>query len=392
MLQLAEETVKLFDATIADMGMSINYSPDGQDPISSIFEYIETTHISLWETAFFLEFSMEKGIHKNKKVEDQLNFKQAMRRVLFRYFKFVLFPFKALARTPAFFAAYLDKDSEDCMFTDAILKAWDPVHLPTCGWYLDCPLKRPPSSEVSLRESLEPTLKGKIASTPNPQAKESVKKGGKRKKPTPEAKKSTPEAKSEDVVVDLDALTEDLEASTVNIASPIMKKDEPIAKRIKPTPLPQPQSVPSSNVSTFELLAQLKSMAFTPPSTSAWSTSSELILNDSFVRMAKERQQTRVWPKCYDDMVAFLTKVLIPIPISLYYHSFPSLSLYSFLSIVLHIFISFHSIMYLQLCEGRDIFFRGQLEKKPTVDLIIVEYPNGLRVPSVSDPPTQIPH
>jgi hypothetical protein len=48
--------------------------------------------------------------------------------------------------------------------------------------------------------------------------------------------------------------------------------------------------------------------------------------------------------------------------------------------------------MYLQLCEGRDIFFRGQLEKKPVVDLIIVEYPDGLRVPSVSDPPTQIPH
>jgi hypothetical protein len=26
------------------------------------------------------------------------------------------------------------------------------------------------------------------------------------------------------------------------------------------------------------------------------------------------------------------------------------------------------------------------------VDFIIVEYPDGLRVPGVSDPPTQIPH
>jgi hypothetical protein len=103
---LAEETIKLFDATIADMGVSINYFPDGQDPISSISEYIETTHISLWKIAFFLEFSTKKGVHKNKKVENQLNFKQAMRRVLFKYFKFVLFPFKALARTPAFFATY----------------------------------------------------------------------------------------------------------------------------------------------------------------------------------------------------------------------------------------------------------------------------------------------
>jgi hypothetical protein len=49
-------------------------------------------------------------------------------------------------------------------------------------WYLDCPLTRPPSSEVSFRELLELALKGKIASNPKPQSKESVKKGGKRKK------------------------------------------------------------------------------------------------------------------------------------------------------------------------------------------------------------------
>jgi hypothetical protein len=48
--------------------------------------------------------------------------------------------------------------------------------------------------------------------------------------------------------------------------------------------------------------------------------------------------------------------------------------------------------MYIQLCEGRDIYFQGKLKKKPAVDLIIVEYPDGLRVPGISDPPTQIPY
>jgi hypothetical protein len=48
--------------------------------------------------------------------------------------------------------------------------------------------------------------------------------------------------------------------------------------------------------------------------------------------------------------------------------------------------------MCLQLFEGRDHYFQGQLQKNPVVDLIIAEYPNGLRVPGVSDPPTQIPH
>jgi hypothetical protein len=89
MWQLADEAVNLFDATISDMGVIINYALDGQDPIPSIFEYIETMHISLWNNAFFLEFSLDKGVHKNKSSEDQVNFKQAMKRVLFRYFKFV---------------------------------------------------------------------------------------------------------------------------------------------------------------------------------------------------------------------------------------------------------------------------------------------------------------
>jgi hypothetical protein len=70
MWQLVDEVVNLFDATISDMGVTINYAPDGQDPIPSIFEYIETMRISLWDNAFFLEFSLDKGVHKNKTSED----------------------------------------------------------------------------------------------------------------------------------------------------------------------------------------------------------------------------------------------------------------------------------------------------------------------------------
>jgi hypothetical protein len=184
---------------------------------------------------------------------------------------------KALARTLAFFAICLDKNSEDCIFMEGILKAWDPVHLPTCGWHLDCPLKRLLSSEVSLRELLEPALKGQIASIPKTQAKDSVRKDVKKKK-------STPEAKNSNLIVEVASFLEDVEASIVNIASPsIMKKDEPIAKWLRPSPLTQLQSVPSLNVSTFELLPKLKGMALTPLPTSSWSTSSKFIFNDPFV-------------------------------------------------------------------------------------------------------------
>jgi hypothetical protein len=295
--------------------------------------------ISLWDSAFFLEFSLEKRVHKNKSSKDQVNFKHAMKRVLFRYFKFVLFPKKALFRTPAFFAAYLDKDSEDFMFTEAILKAWDPVHLPTCGWYLDCPLKKLPSSEVTLRESLELALKGQIASIPKIQAKDYVKKGGKRKKSTPEAKKSIPVATNSDVVIEVASILEDVETSTINLVSPsIMKEDEPSTKQLRPTPLTQVVSVPSSNVSTFELLSKLKGMALVPPPISSSSTSSKFILNDSFVRMVEEKQHTKVWPKCYDNIVAFLTKVHIPISKSFICHFSYSTCIHT-----CHFFITFPS-------------------------------------------------
>jgi hypothetical protein len=150
------------------------------------------------------------------------------------------------------------------------------------------------------------------------------------------------------VVVDIEALPKDLEASIVNIASPsIMKKYEPIAKRFRPSPLTQLQSFPSSNVSTFELLPKLKGMALIPLPTSSWSTSSELILNDSVVRMVEEKQHTSVWHQCYDDIVAFLTKVFIPILISLIFYFIPILCFYTIFSIIQHIFISLHLIMYL---------------------------------------------
>ena len=53
MCELANEVVNLFDATISNMEVTINYFPDGQDPIPSISEYIQTMRISLWDNAFF---------------------------------------------------------------------------------------------------------------------------------------------------------------------------------------------------------------------------------------------------------------------------------------------------------------------------------------------------
>jgi hypothetical protein len=221
---------------------------------------------------------------------------------------------------------------------------------------LDCPLKRPPFSEVTLRESLEPTLKGQIASTPKVQAKDSVKKDGKRKKSTPKAKRSTPMATNSDEVIEVASILEDVETSTVNLASPIMKEDEPSTKRSRPTPLTQVVSVPSSNVSTFQLLSKFKGMALVPPPISSSSTSSEFILNDSFVRMVEKKQYTKVWPKCYDDIVAFLTKVHIPISKSFICHFSYSTCIHTCLFFITYLSNSTLLCVYSFLMAGIIIF------------------------------------
>ena len=30
------------------------------------------------------------------------------------------------------------------------MKSWNPMHLKKCGWYLDCPLKIPPTFDIAL--------------------------------------------------------------------------------------------------------------------------------------------------------------------------------------------------------------------------------------------------
>ena len=105
---MAIETEKFFDDTVADMHVSINYLPDGIDPLPTIFYYVEAMRISLWATTFFCQFGVDKEIHKNHNIDKQVNFNPPMLRVFYRYFKYVLFPAKAIFKSPIFFANYLD--------------------------------------------------------------------------------------------------------------------------------------------------------------------------------------------------------------------------------------------------------------------------------------------
>ena len=88
-----------------------------------------------------------------------MNFGPTLKHVVYRYFKFVLFPTHAIYKSLAFFTDYKDIESESSMYTQGILKSWSPIHLETYACYLDCPPKKPPSNETALHDSLEPSLK-----------------------------------------------------------------------------------------------------------------------------------------------------------------------------------------------------------------------------------------
>jgi hypothetical protein len=76
------EAEEFFSGVLTDLGESIDYTPDGEDPILSIFDYVEAMRYQLWEIAFFVELGGNNGAHKNNPPDKQPFFIQAVRRVL----------------------------------------------------------------------------------------------------------------------------------------------------------------------------------------------------------------------------------------------------------------------------------------------------------------------
>jgi hypothetical protein len=185
----------------------------------------------LWDSAFFREFNVEKGIQKKNLKEQQVGFMPAMQRMFYRYFKYILFRAKAISRSPVFFACWLDVDSDDSMISEGIKKSWNSSHWESCGWYLDCPSSKPPSFDIALRDSIEPSMIGTQKVSPVPAKKTVVSrtKGSK--------KDSSKTAKI-------------MEATTVLKTPPVVQPDEVLSglESSSPTVLTNPQPSPAPTV------------------------------------------------------------------------------------------------------------------------------------------------
>ena len=213
------------------------------------------------------------------------------------------------------------------MFTESIIKNWDPVHFPTCGWYLDCPLKRPPSFEISLRESLEPALIGQVTIVSKPPPTEKEKKGRKKKQVTPDEEEVSTEkatttskrgSKRNADGVETSALAAAV-PSTPTVANtaapppaqsppppvetPAVTAAEPATKRVK-------LSNAGPSTPTVFLSPPKRAPMLSKPGVSVSEyTCLDLLVNDSFLRMADEKKKTGQFCPEYNQIVEFLKKV-----------------------------------------------------------------------------------
>jgi len=167
---------------------------------------------------------------------------------------------------------------------------------------LDCPLKRPPTFDIALQDSIELALKGIVVVVPKTVDKDATKKTNKIK---PKPKKS---------VVQLDHSNEDvpIQDSLKNLvvsgpSSSNIEAKLPTSKR-KKTSSSLVVLVPTS-FHIFELPPKLKGMMCTLAPLSTNHISLDLILKDSFVRIIKEKKKNDTFGALYDDIMAFLSNV-----------------------------------------------------------------------------------
>lgn len=181
-----------------------------------------------------------------------------------------------------------------------MLKSWDPIHFSTCRWYLDCPVQKPPSFEITLHEFLEPALVGKVPKALVLSPKTPAKRARKRK--TQHHVVDVLYGENED---NINIIELSQHVNVVGPSSPRSKKP----KFIHHVSIPSASSSPAplSYLSSFMKL-RMQNLHPLP----YVSSSKSLILNDSFVRMVEERQRTKEWPPAYEDIRYFLTTVIKP--------------------------------------------------------------------------------
>ena len=229
--------------------------------------------------------------------------------VLYRYFRYVLLLRKAISKVLVFSPKYLEIGSHDSMFTPAIIKTWDPIHFQQCGWYLDCPLKKPPPIDIALRDSIQPLLPSPTASVPGSESLTSPV-GGSSKSNTTSKGNRPRGSKRKAVELVEEPMDEDI---PVTGCDPPTEVADPINSRSpRPVPLKRIQRGVVDETDAFKFIPPgVKTMSSIQAYNSSFASPWIFILDDSFHMMLDYKAKHNKFPSSYDDMVAFLNEVHI---------------------------------------------------------------------------------
>ena len=157
---------------------------------------------------------------------------------------------------------------------------------------MDCPLKSPPTFDVALRDSIQLALKGTTRIAPSIMDEDVAKMPKKKSKP------KGPILLIHDSDDDAPILSSLNNLKIIEPSSSNLEAMFHILKRQKTTPSP-----------TFDMPLKFRGMIDILPPLPINYTSSDLILNDSFVRIIEDKKQTCTFRAPYDDIVVFLSKL-----------------------------------------------------------------------------------
>ena len=191
------------------------------------------------------------------------------------------------------------------MFTLAIIKTWDPIYFQQCGWYLDCPFKKPHSFDIALKDSIQPLIPSPATSVPGSESPTYPMRCSSRSKTATKGGKPRGSKRKAAELVE-EPMDEDICANGSDIGVLPAELLDPISSHLPREPAPKPiRFVPPA------MKAMSSSHACTSSSASPW----VLILNDSINMMLDYKAKHNKFPSTYDDMVVYLSDVNIQLNI-----------------------------------------------------------------------------
>lgn len=131
-------------------------SSDSEEDVNSkrtpMAEYIEKWRVLLWEKAYLSFFTGANVYSKSQPFNSQPGTDMAWKRCLYRYFKRELIPTGVVKSIPPPWFSWTETSNSEFIFTTNQRKMFNLNHLIECCWYIECPKSFVTAEEKAVRE------------------------------------------------------------------------------------------------------------------------------------------------------------------------------------------------------------------------------------------------